>query len=237
MGIVPNFTLAGSDLTEQLARESAKLAGALAVSARKSNKELCYETVRLYNALGMKQVNIHVMLSQETEDFANEVMRDTISDKRLAGLNAVVFLGVKPKGRAKEKFHVLPQASFNKLVTFCIENERRFGFDSCSAPKFERAIDASNIPEDFKKALKMRSESCESDLFSCYINVKGEFWHCSFSEHEPSFSPVNVLEAEDFVRDVWYAKPVQDFRERSLGSIRDGCRHCIAFEEVGRDPI
>jgi len=234
IGIVPNFTLAGSDLTERLATETAKLAGAVAVSARKNNKDLCYETVKLYNALGLKQVNIHVMLSQETEDFANQVMRDTMTDKRLAGLNAVVLLGVKPKGRAKDKFHVLPQEGYDKLIGFCMENQVRMGFDSCSAPKFEKSIDKMDLSQEFKAALRMRSESCESDLFSCYINVKGEFWHCSFSEKEPTFAGVDVLSAEDFVRDVWYSEPVKDFRARSLASMRDGCRNCIAFEEVGR---
>jgi len=232
MGIVPNFTLAGSDLTKELAIESARLAGAVAVSARKGTKDLCYETVRLYNALGLKQVNIHVMLSAETEDFANEVIHDFQHDERLKNLNAVVFLGVKPKGRAKDKFHPLPQSGYDKLVSYCLENGIRFGFDSCSASRFERAVDKAEVSDAFKKAMKLRSESCESDLFSCYINVKGEFWHCSFSEHEPTFASVDVLKAKDFVRDVWYAPEVNAFRERSLAGIKDGCRQCIAFDEI-----
>lgn len=234
IGVVPNFTLAGSDLTRELALESAKLAGAVAVSARKGTKDLCYETVRLYNALGLHQVNIHVMLSAETEDFANEVLQDFLNDKRLANLNAVVFLGVKPKGRAKDRFHPLPQSGYDKLVSYCLEKGVRFGFDSCSASRFERAVEKADVSENFKKAMKMRSESCESDLFSCYINVKGEFWHCSFSEHEPTFGLVDVLKAEDFVRDVWYAPEVKAFRERSLAGIRNGCRQCIAFDEINK---
>ena len=231
-GVVPNFTLTGSDLTKDLATKSAKLAGALAVSVHLGKKDLCYETVRLYNALGQKQVNIHLMLAQETEDFAYDVMDDVKNDKRLKNLNALVFLGVKPKGRAKGSFHTLSQPGYDKLVDHCLQNEMRFGFDSCSAPKFESAVTRAKVSNEFKKAMKMRSESCESDLFSCYINVKGEFWHCSFAEEEPTFGSVNVLEAEDFVRDVWYAKEVMDFRTRSLASMMNGCRRCIAFNEI-----
>jgi len=231
-GIVPNFTLAGTDLTKELAVATSKLAGAVAVSARENNKEICYSAVNLFNALGMRQVNIHVMLSAETEDFAWRVIEDSMSDKRLERLNAIVFLGVKPKGRAKQGFRSLGQPGYDKLVSYCLDKSVRFGFDSCSAPKFERAVDKADVTDAFRKAMKMRSESCESDLFSSYINVHGEFWHCSFSENEPTFESVNVLEAEDFVRDVWYSEAVKSFRERSLASMKDGCRHCIAFEEI-----
>jgi len=75
------------------------------------------------------------------------------------------------------------------------------------------------------------SESCESSLFSSYINVNGEYWHCSFSENEDGQGFVNVLEENEFI-DVWYSDEVKRFRDESINSMIDGCRHCNVFPEI-----
>jgi MoaA/NifB/PqqE/SkfB family radical SAM enzyme len=115
IGIIPNFTLSGIDLTNEYAEKAAKLVGALAVSAYKTDKNICYNTVKLFTDLGVKQTNIHLMVSNETLDFVYEVIDDRIKDGRLSNMNAIVFLGLKPKGRAKGTFSPVNPDEFDKI--------------------------------------------------------------------------------------------------------------------------
>lgn len=233
IGVIPNFTLTGIDLTDELAKQCSKLVGAVAVSAYSTDKNVCYDTVSKFISLGITQTNIHLMVSEENENFVQEVLRDRISDSRLRQLNAIVFLGVKPKGRAVSGYSSLPIEGYRELVRFCLDNKIVFGFDSCSAPKFELVIrDDPKLPSEQKKRLLQSVESCESDAFSGYINVHGEWWHCSFTEHEKGFAPIRVLDAHDFLKDIWNAPEVNDFRKRLLDSSVDGCRRCIVFPSI-----
>ncbi len=100
IGVIPNFTLTGIDLTDELAKQCSQLVGAVAVSAYETDKNICYDTVAKFIDLGIKQTNIHLMVSEENEEFVHEVLNDRIDDTRLSKLNAIVFLGVKPTGRA-----------------------------------------------------------------------------------------------------------------------------------------
>jgi hypothetical protein len=147
-------------------------------------------------------------------------------------MNAIVFLGVKPKGRAKGVFHTLPPARFKRIVDFCLENKIPFGFDSCSAPKFNKVIENIILSDEQRRLMSMTSESCESSLFSAYVNVRGEYWNCSFSENEPNIKCVNVLEAENFLRDVWFSEQVNEFRKQLLATTKNGVRHCHVFPEI-----
>jgi len=237
IGIAPNFTLSGIDLTQELAIECAKLVGALAVSCYQTDKNICYNTIKTFLDLGVRQTNMHLMVSNETLPFCYEVLEDIQNDERLTKLNAVVFLTCKPKGRAKGHYTAPNQEQYNELVKFCLERNIRFGFDSCSAARFVNSLDSLNIDEASKRKLIECAESCESDLFSSYVNVNGEFWHCSFTENEPGYQPVNMLAVEDFQRDVWYAEPVKRFREKLLAtcvlkSSKGGCRQCPVYSEL-----
>ena len=42
-----------------------------------------------------------------------EVLEDKMNDPRLAKMHAIVFLGVKPKGRAKDDYHSLSTEKYN----------------------------------------------------------------------------------------------------------------------------
>lgn len=236
VGIVPNFTLTGLDLTDDFAQEAAKTVGALAVSVYPQNKSVGYETVRRFTSLGLDQTNVHLLVSQETLPFVYEVLDDYSQDPRLQGVHAFVFLGVKPKGRAADNFHVVSYDEFEHLVKYCVQQEVPFGFDSCSAPKFDRAVHSLNLNKTQLLWLKMCSESCESSLFSSYINVHGEYWNCSFVERSDRFQPVHVLDVQDFLRDVWYSDQVKMFREAVLATQRDdGARLCPAFPQLNEN--
>jgi hypothetical protein len=233
IGVIPNFTLSGIDLEPDMAKTVAKLVGALAVSAYQSDKNICYDTVKTFTDLGIKQTNIHLMVSEETLDFVYEVLRDRHNDPRLAHMNAIVFLGVKPKGRAVDGYHSLSTEKYAELVRYCLEKNLPIGFDSCSAPKFEMAVrQMANLDESDKQTLIQCSESCESSMFSAYINVQGEYWHCSFSERENEQQYVDVLDIDDFLKDLWYHPVVEKFRNDAIRTSENGCRRCNVFPSI-----
>ena len=228
--VVPNFTLSGADLTDELAKEISQYVGGLAVSAYESDKNVCYNTVKKFIDLGIEQTNIHLLVSQETLSFVYEVIEDIKADKRLENLNAVIFLGLKPKGRAKNKFHVVGQNDYTKLVNYCMHHNIRFGFDSCSAYKFETAIRSNeSLDDNVRKQYLSMSESCESSLFSAYVDVHGKFWPCSFCEDVEGITPVDVVDAEDFYRDVWMHPETIKFRNKLLGTTEFNCRKCPVY--------
>lgn len=230
IGIIPNFTLSGIDLTDELADECAKVIGAVAVSAYQTDKNVCYNTVKKFLDRGIKQTNIHLLVAQENLPFVYEVLQDRLTDSRLQGMNAIVFLGVKPKGRAVSGYTPLSLKQYQDLVRYCFDKEIPIGFDSCSAPKFEAAVkdESFDMPQEQKNRLIQCSESCESSAFSSYINVHGLFFPCSFSENECGFDGVSVLDCNSFL-DVWYSADAKRFREALKARTVCDCRHCPIF--------
>jgi len=230
VGIVPNFTLSGIDLTDEIAEKCAKLVGALAVSAYETDKNVCYNTIKKFTDLGVVQTNMHLMISNENLHFVYEVLNDIKSDNRLSKLNAVVFLGVKPKGRAKNNFTSIEYSKFKELLSYCFDMNISFGFDSCTAPKFEKAIVEMGKTEYLES-----SESCESfGLFSSYINVEGRFFCCSFTEGEKEWETgLDVLNCEDFLRDIWFHPKLNEWRKKSFDNCYEsGCRKCLIFPTI-----
>ena len=233
VGIIPNFTLSGIGLTDEMAKKVSRLSGALAVSAYETDKNICYDTIKKFTDLGMNQVNCHAVVSEETLPFIIEVLNDRMHDPRLAEMNAIVFLGVKPKGRAKGVYHPLSTEKYASLVKLCFRLGIPFGFDSCSAGRFERAVDAMEIKPEMKAQLKQMSESCESSAMSAYINTYGEYFPCSFAEGEGEWiDGVDVCNCSDFLKDVWYNDKVVSYRERLINSMCNGCRKCLIFDEI-----
>lgn len=218
--VVPNFTLSGIDLTDELAEEIVKYVGGLAVSVYPSDKNIGYNTIKKFIDLGIKQTNMHLLVCKENLSFVYEVLNDIQNDKRLEKLNACIFLGLKPKGRAENNYHVVEIEDYRKLIDYCFDKNIRIGFDSCSATKFEKVVmDSDRFDENQKKKLIEMSEPCESGLFSAYINVEGRFFPCSFCEDiEESIDVVN--DCEDFYRDVWMNEKVIKWREKLLANKR-----------------
>jgi len=227
--VVPNVTINGYNLTDDYATKLAELCGAVSVSMYKP-KDTCYDAVAKLTKLGMKQINIHRLVSHETYEDCMEVMSDSKSDPRLADLNAIVFLSLKPIGK-RNNYKKLGTSKYKQLIDYAFENEVRVGFDSCSAPMF---LEAVKEKENFK-VLEQMSEPCESYLFSFYVNVEGKTTPCSFLENR-GYKEIDVAECDDFVKDIWNAKPVQDFREKLLATADkctingNGCRFCPEYD-------
>jgi len=201
-GIVPNYTTSGMGLTAEIEEATARLCGAVAVSVYPHNRRVAWDAVRRFVALGMKQVNVHLLYYAANISFVQDVLKEAGG---IEGLNAVVLLGLKPKGGA-DGWLPLGQEAFGEIVESA---NVRLGFDSCSAPKFERWA-AENGRED----LLVFSEPCESSLFSIYIDVNGRAWPCSFGEGHPDLEPVDVDGA-------WYSPQFEAFRSMLWANNRE----------------
>lgn len=217
-GVIPNVTINGEGITDEVANKLVSMCGAVAVSLY--DKDKTYNTIKKLTDLGMKQVNIHYMISEQTYQGALDLMKDKLKDERLNKLNAIVFLSLKPKGRAiKNSFNFLSSDKFKNLVDFAFDNNIGIGFDSCSAQKFLKSV---KDRKDYNK-LEQMSEPCESSLFSSYFNVDGEFYPCSFAEGSKGWEKgIDIISnGHKFLEDLWYNDKVVDFRNKTIN-----CRKC-----------
>jgi len=229
-GVIPNVTINGARMDDDKYAALANLCGAVAVS-RYDPKDVCYDAVEQLSKAGLEQVNIHQLLCEETYDSCFELLEDAKNDPRLKGLRAIVFLALKPAGRGKSFTPLRSAAKYQKLVQTAMDKGVGIGFDSCSAPLFLKSVEDSENYEQYE----MLAEPCESTLFSVYVDVRGRMFPCSFLE-ESGFEGIDVIEAEDFLRDVWYHPRTVKWREELLATAKgkkclvSGCRQCPEFD-------
>jgi len=214
--VVPNVTINGWGLTDAWVFKLAEDCGAIAVS-RYDDKNVCYSAVEKLVAAGLKQVNIHQLVAEETYANCLETVHDIETDPRLKDLNAIVFLSLKKKGRG-EGYTRMSQERFNTLVSYCLDNWIRFGFDSCSSGRFIRYLDRHPKYDIIKKQMKQSIEPCESTLFSAYINVRGDVLPCSFCEER--LNEENLLKCDGLLQDVWYGEEFKWFRKVLIANER-----------------
>lgn len=226
--VVPNITINGWGLTDEIAKKLVELCGAISVS--NYGNEVFADAVKKLTKLGHKQVNIHQLVCEESMVACFSLITDIFMYRQLGGgglndVNAIVYLAMKPKGK-RNKLHLLKDKSeYKQLIEHAMDKEVNIGFDSCSAPMFLEAVKDS---KDYK-AYKTLVEPCESWLFSIYINVEGVSYPCSFTEGEKGFKGVNLLET-DFM-EFWNGKQVGDWREKLLATEKGQlCRRCPQFD-------
>lgn len=228
-GVTPNVTVA--DISKDTARKMVKFFGACAVSYYPAiDKNRCYDSVQrlvkaALEARRAMKVNIHCLLAVETFDSVIGLLNDVKTDKRLQGLNAVVFLSLKQKGRGKG-FTKLNDEQFSKIINKCIDMKIPYGMDSCSANKFLRTIE--HFPN--KEELVQMIEPCESfGLFSMYVDCYGTYYPCSFMEKTGKWeNGINLLKINDFCKEVWYSEKLCEDRNKSLEKAKcnGGCTSC-----------
>lgn len=210
-GVIPNITINGYRMNNYYYDLLVKHCGAVAVSLYETSR--CYDAVSNLSKRGLKQVNIHALLSHETFESCLKVLKDAKTDHRLSGLNAVVFLWVKPKGRAANGgYHQVSKDQLKELISLARSTGVSFGFDSCSAP---------SIMEFLPKEYSIVIEPCESSLFSMYINVKGEVFPCSFCEGEHGFiEGPRIDTCHDFLKGIWNGPDYSRFRKHLIENKR-----------------
>ena len=233
--VIPNVTINGFNLTDEYADKLNELCGAVAVS-RYSNADVCYDAVEKLTQREMRQVNIHLLVAEETEERCYQTFEDAkpqfdgsglvklgTGDMRLKDLNAIVLLTLKPKGM-RNRYHSLSKAKFDKLIQTVMAEKMNIGFDSCAAPKFLAAM----VGDPRMKKFEEYAEPCESTLFSIYINVDGVVFPCSFMEGENNWvEGIDAVNCNDFHKDIWMNDKVKAFRDSLL--CQSGCRQCPHF--------
>lgn len=226
--VAPNLTTNGWGMTPEIANKLSKFCGAIAVS-RYDERDVCYNAVKMLTDAGMDQINIHMMVSKETEHLCWEVMEDSKKDKRLELLNAIVFLSYKPKGRGiVNEYNRLEFDNFKKIVNYGLQNNISIGFDSCGAPIFAECIKGDKELSD----LMIFVECCESSLFSAYINVDGNYFPCSFVEDEHDWRyGIDVVNCNDFLEDVWFNDKTKKFRK--LLTFQGEMKFCPYYDLYG----
>jgi MoaA/NifB/PqqE/SkfB family radical SAM enzyme len=224
-GVIPNITINGERMKEEYYDDLVALCGAVAVS-RYTPKCTCYNAVEQLTNRGLTQTNIHMLLSQETYNDCFKLVDDVLIDKRLSKLNAIVFLSLKQKNKGI-KFRNVTQSQFTNLMNYALEKKVKIGFDSCSAPLFLNAIKNDINYEHYLT----NAEPCESNLFSIYVNVKGQHFPCSFLEEEQGIDlTIPNLELNDF----WFHKYTINWRTKLLQTATNNpchknCRQCPVY--------
>jgi len=137
---------------------------------------------------------------------------------------------LKPKGKRNTFTPLTDIEKYKELVNYAIHKQVRFGFDSCSAPKFLESIKDNENFEQYETS----AESCESTLFSLYCNVEGEFFPCSFTEGEKGWERgISYNDVLDF-NDIWYNDRIISFRNKLLNTTKNSefknCRQCPMFK-------
>lgn len=210
-GVVPNVTINGENVTDEIANKLVQRCGAISVSIY--DKDKSYDAVKKLTDRGLKQVNIHFMISKQTLEKAYEVLNDIKTDSRLEKLNAIVFLSLKQKGRATSVFKPLSQDEYKKLIIYALENNISFGSDSCGAQKILNSIEGI---EKYNH-LNTYIEKCESTLYSSYINVEGKFFPCSFIEDTNGWKEgLDVINCNNFLKDIWNHPKTLEFKNKLL---------------------
>ena len=206
MGIVPNYTLSGADLNDEIFEATLKYCGRVAVSGYETDKNLCYNTMKRFNERSPNFCNMHLILSDYNLKFVNEVL-DDIESGKVEGLRNIVFLRCKPVGRASVLPCTLSPETLDAVITRCTKIGIGYGFDSCSCGLVQDYFKSKGKPELVKYC-----EPCESSRISGYINTFGQYFHCSFCEHVPNFKSYNFL-TDDFSFEKFWVEDCEKYRK------------------------
>jgi hypothetical protein len=165
----------------------------------------------------MKQVNIHIVLSNDSVEFIKSVVDDIKTDPRLAKLNAMVMLSFKDKAQSCA-MEPISSSYYREVIDYCMNAGINFGFDSCSAKAYLKAIE--DHPD--RDRLETYVEPCESMMFSAYIDVNAKLYACSFLENCGMWlDGIDVTVYNDFM-EIWNSSKVQEWRKTLLKTDR-GC--------------
>lgn len=205
VGIVPNYSTNGN-LTQEIVDASREFCGAVAVSWHSPPNIAATEWLIRD---GVK-TNVHFILSEQKVDEAIGLMR-ALDNGLLPGLNAIIFLRLKPVGRASK---VNVQFNAESLGRFFAETEKehkyKIGFDACMIPMVERHAEFNPIFYDL----------CDGGRFSCFVDASSpeiEMKKCSFDK-APGYSLRKMTMAEAWAEMIKEVK----VEKCALGLFREG---------------
>lgn len=237
--VVPNITVNGN-IDDEDAKELSERCGAVAVSHY--GDDLCFNAIDKLTKHGMRYINIHKILSEESYDGCMRLLQyiSESNDHRLKNLFAVVFLTLKPKGDRNTSHPIKDINKYKSILKYALANDIKIGFDSCAAPSF---ISSANmlysegfIDKDTNKIMTSMSDPCESTLFSIYINAEGKVFPCSFMEGCEEYNGIDLLDSDitydNFVKKVWdnSKNELSLFRNKLLCSGDCNNRKCPKYD-------
>lgn len=206
--IVPNFTTNGENITQAIVENISGKVGAVAVSINNLD-DIDDSKIDLLIKGGIR-TNIHYVISRNNLKQAIHILNGDYN-KKLVGVNAIIFLTFKPSGRGDSKYILRNDSDLHRFLELIDSNRANcnIGFDACFVPLLMR-FTKTNV--DF-------IDSCEVGYFSVYIDENLNITPCSFSNNKDGYS----LREFDFY-DIWLNK-FNDFR----GKINNNCRQeCVA---------
>lgn len=168
--MVPSYTTNGDGLTEKIIAASKKYCGAVAISFYEPESQFYLNLHKLIDS-GVK-TNIHFVLSVNSIESAIRLL--TADAKKIAGINALIFLLFKPagKGNCSDMLKMSPKVdSFFSLVN---HSKIKIGFDSCCVPGIVTHLDYNPVSV----------EACEAGCFSAFISEDLMLYPCSFMERK-----------------------------------------------------
>lgn len=223
-GIVANFTTNGIHINEIVAKNLVGRVGAVAISTRNID-EVEINKLRLLIDNGIK-TNLHFVLDKKSIHNAIELLEGKYNDV-LNGLNGVIFLTYKPKGRANTEDCLTIDKTFEKFTNMIDNNSCgiRIGFDACFVPVLMKYTD-TNV--DY-------IDSCECGFFSIYIDENSNVKPCSFANNDRYSYNLKEYTMEE----IWNQK-YQEYRREISNNIcinecknKNTCRgKCMYFEEL-----
>lgn len=224
-GIAANFTTNGIHIDKTVAKNIKNKVGAVAISTSRA-QEISVDKIKLLTDEEIK-TNIHFVLDNQSIYDAIDILNGKYNDI-LKGLNGVVFLTYKPKGRANLDKCLKMDEKLNDFIELVDKNmaDTRIGFDACFVPLL---MNNTSVNVDY-------IDSCECGFFSVYIDEKLNVKPCSFA-NDDRFS-YNLMKY-DF-NDIWIKK-YDDYRKNIMKNNcknecknKDNCRgKCAYYEAIG----
>lgn len=202
IGIVPNFTTNGYNLTNEHIVASKKYCGAVGLSLYDDTEH--FKMVLDKFAKQGVRVNAHIVLQGGNVDQLIEKLNDIedVTDQ----LNAIIFLNYKPINK-RIHFTRLQESEFLNVYEKAIDiGFDKIGFDSCLASY------VSKIQQQHRYTF------CDSALHSAYISEELHISPCSFVASELALD-LNQMTIED----AWNHKMFQEFVSREVNNECNSC--------------
>ena len=212
-GIVPNYTTNGSHLSEEVLEATARFAGAVAVSWHGGGGQSeTLNAVRQFKEAQVEKVNIHFLLSNSTFAEALAILSDK-SDWALDGVNAIVFLTAKPKGRCPSSEvldYTAPAFAEFLALLHNPQCQTNLGIDPCLAPALIQHTDADLRDLD----------TCEGAFFSLFIDEQLNVKPCSFADDSFTYS------LRSYSLDTIWGQLLEPYRQQTEALTQNYCTHC-----------
>jgi len=191
MGIIPNYTTEGDNLTDEILEATNKYCGGVALTAHlwKGKDHFVNAYNKLKNYLPYKQINVHVIADK---DIVKTL--DAINDLDLGPMNLVLLAYYPDVGRSNimsimdKKIYMkeLPEA-----IQRCMDKGHRIAMSEGMLPYF---LSRPEIGVNMKMATPMEG------FYSCYFDVNGRISESSFSppyypEEDKDSSPEDLSDS------------------------------------------